>query len=339
MARPIGALRVLIPLQRPGIVPLIASSLVILCVLIACSDRADDTPTTSTVADIGTPYTSLTSDPYAPGTTSKRIMALNAVCTVPDPAIDKSFSRRDFSIRPLVTEIHAGLTKIVEGTETTAEPYLAESMVVRDGGLTYEFRLRQNLRFSDGSPLTASDFKWSWERALRLSVEGSMARAIFGDVVGASAVISGDASELRGVDAIDDRTLTISLITPPTHFPMLLALPAASVLKESNVSSWPLRWDNGPTVDPLWPRYDELYYARSGYSDFSNDNLPVGAGPFKLSSYKFFNLNAPCAIVRNDHFHGARPNLDAVVISMPADSVSLVDQGSRIDSYDFSEMG
>ena len=327
------------PSQRRGIAPIIASSLVILWVLVACTDRSDGAPTASTFADLGTPDTSLTADPYAPGTTSNRIMALNAVCTVPDPAIDKSFSPREFSIRPLVTEIHAGLTKIVEGTETTAEPYLAETMVVRDGGRTYEFRLRQNLKFSDGSHLTARDFKWSWERAVRLSVEGGLAQAIFGNVVGASEIINGDASELSGVDAVDDRTLTISLTAPATHFPMLLALPTASVLKESNVSSWPLRWDNRATVDLLWPRYDELYYARSGYSDFSNDNLPVGAGPFKLSSYKFFNLNAPCAIVRNDHFHGARPNLDAVVISMDPDSVSWVDQGSRVDSYDFFRSG
>ena len=39
-------------------------------------------------------------------------------------------------------------------------------------GLEYEFVLRNDLKFSDGSALTSGDFKWSWERALKKSIGG-----------------------------------------------------------------------------------------------------------------------------------------------------------------------
>ena len=68
-----------------------------------------------------------------------------------------------------------------EGTELV--PGLAEALPkVANRGRTYSFRLRRGLVYSDGTPLRASDFRRTVERALVLSPEG---RRLFGGIVGA----------------------------------------------------------------------------------------------------------------------------------------------------------
>ena len=91
------------------------------------------------------------------------------VCPPPDPAIDSAIDRFDFSSPSLVTEIHAGLTRIVEDPTSPFEMELADTYDIDQEGLEYEFVLRNDLKLSDGSPLTSGDFKWSWERALKKS--------------------------------------------------------------------------------------------------------------------------------------------------------------------------
>lgn len=62
--------------------------------------------------------------------------------------------------------IYAGdLLKLDENT-LAYEPAMAESYSVSDDGLTYTFNLRHNLKWSDGQPLTAQDFKWTYDQAM-----------------------------------------------------------------------------------------------------------------------------------------------------------------------------
>lgn len=49
-------------------------------------------------------------------------------------------------------------------SENKIVPGQAESMEVSDDGLTYTFHLRKGLKWSDGTPLTANDFVYSWKR-------------------------------------------------------------------------------------------------------------------------------------------------------------------------------
>src|SRR5690606_4957775 len=46
------------------------------------------------------------------------------------------------------------------------KPGVAESWEISEDGLTYTFTLRENARWSNGDPVTAEDFVWSWQRAL-----------------------------------------------------------------------------------------------------------------------------------------------------------------------------
>ena len=191
------------------------------------------------------------------------------MCPPPDPAIDAASSQLDFSSPSLVTEIHAGLARIVDDSVAPFELELADSYNVDLTGLEYEFVLRNDLKFSDGTPLTSGDFKWSWERALKKSDAGSRARDVFGLVEGADAVILRESDDLTGVMAIDDRTLRVRLTNPRADFPALLADPVASVLKKDNALSWGIQWSNSGSWSMTVP--------------FSEWNMPVGCWAVSVS--------------------------------------------------------
>ena len=219
-------------------------------------------------------------------------------CPIHDPAIDSSLGLFGIDHLPLVTEIHAGLTKLSDDVNAPVQLELADSYDVRENGILYEFVLRQDLKFSDGSPLNASDVKWSWERALGLSVTAGRAMDVFGLIEGASAVIDGESSDLMGVIVVDDRTLKIRLTQPRAEFTSLLADPVASVLKKDNVLQWMTKWEGDGSHDILGPTNEE--------------NLPVGAGPFKLTDYWIGSEPGHCAIARNPHYWGRPAYLDGV---------------------------
>ena len=220
-------------------------------------------------------------------------------CRDPDPAIDFASEYSSLNDTPLVTEIHAGLTRIVDNPRSPFELELADSYNVSLDGLEYEFTLRNDLNFSDGSPLTSSDFKWSWERSLKKSDAGSRARDVFGMVEGAEAMISGESEDLTGIVAVDDRTLKVRLTDPRGDFPALLADPVASVLKRENVELWPVEYHNsGMSI--------------SGMGRWEPENLPVGAGTFKLVDFFDQSVSDRCAIARNPHYWGEPAYLDGV---------------------------
>ena len=219
-------------------------------------------------------------------------------CQIPDPAIDGAVEASSINHLPLAPEIHAGLFKLSDDPNAPVQLELAASYDTRENGEVYEFLLRQDLKFSDGSPLTASDVKWSWERALNKSVIAGRARDVFGFVEGVDAVANGESEDLTGVSVIDDRTLDVRLTQPRAEFIALVADPVASVLSKDNVLLWAAEWENPGG------------YIEEGRWDPSN--MPVGAGPFKLIDY--WNASEPgrCAIARNVHYWGRQAYLEGV---------------------------
>ena len=113
---------------------------------------------------------------------------------------------------------------------TDVEPDLAESWDISPDGLTYTFHLREGLMFSDGSPLKASDAKFSLER-LR-DAEGSVMAGMF--------------SVMKSVEAPDDRTVVVTLNQPSAPFLAAMAMFAAAVLPEAAVSAAGEGFGNNP---------------------------------------------------------------------------------------------
>ena len=100
----------------------------------------------------------------------------------------------------------------------------AEKYEVSDDGLTYTFTLRDGLKWSDGSDLTAGDFEYAWKRALNPET-ASPGVAYLYYVKNGQAYNEGNATvDDVGVKAVDDKTLEVTLENPTAYFPDLTAV-------------------------------------------------------------------------------------------------------------------
>ena len=137
----------------------------------------------------------------------------------------------------IVIELFSGLVKLTGESDEPIAMDLAESYSVSNGGKTYKFILKDDLKFSDGSPVTASDFKWSWERAATPDTESPIVDEFLGDIMGVQAIIDGDATTADGIEVIDDHTLQVTIDAPKPYFIAKLTYPIAFVVNADNVTS------------------------------------------------------------------------------------------------------
>ncbi|MGB9792850.1 MAG: peptide ABC transporter substrate-binding protein [Thermacetogeniaceae bacterium] len=109
------------------------------------------------------------------------------------------------------------------------EGELAEKWSVDKSGRTYTFVLRRGSRFSDGTPVTAWDVKYSWERVLdpKISSYGYLLR----NVVGADERLSGSCQEVKGIQVVDDKTVRVTLEETDWTFPVVVSSPVLAVVK------------------------------------------------------------------------------------------------------------
>ena len=271
--------------------------------------------------------------PSTTSLTSNRILSLDVDrCAVPDPAIDAWDTGASIATPPLVPEIHAGLTKLTGDRASPIALELAESYTTNPDGTIYTFKLRPNLKFSDGSPVTSADVKASWERALKLARPGGYASKFLHTVQGANNILNDVATELEGVKVIDDSTLEIRLSTPNHNFEFALAHPVASVLKIGNADHWDWLWSNDFNPHPVNPETNPLHAV-----ELNSELLPVGAGPYKLTAYASFGDLQRCVLSRNNHYWGKQTNLEYVVLENHAIQVIPAGIPSGVTAKLFSQ--
>ncbi len=181
--------------------------------------------------------------------------------------------------------IHAGLIRINRVTDDV-EPWLAESWSRSADGRQYTIKLRPNVQFSDGAPLTADDVLFSFD----------VAYAVGGDTLR----VDGKRLEVAAIDP-----LTVSLIFPRPFAPELRILDNLLILPRHKLQD-ALR--NG-TIVKAW-----------GVA--TPPSQLAGLGPFVLSSY---SPGQRLVFVRNPHYWrrdsrgAALPYLDRVTLDVVAD--------------------
>jgi ABC-type transport system substrate-binding protein/serine/threonine protein kinase len=111
-------------------------------------------------------------------------------------------------------------------------PLLCERWSSADGGQTVRLQLRQEVRFSDGTPLTAESVKASLERSIRLSREALP--SAFAAIAGVSEYLQGAAPGVAGIQARSDEELSIELVEPLPIFPALLTDPRTAIVSASS---------------------------------------------------------------------------------------------------------
>lgn len=217
------------------------------------------------------------------------------------PVLDPAFMESD-RVRTILMNLYEPLLHV--SADGSIEPGLAESWESSEDGTVWTFTIRSDAKFSDGSPLTAEDVRYSLVRALTpisaeeqqaLGVQTSSPKglAVLPDVVGVADIQSGAADALPedAITATDERTLVITLTGPSSDILARLAYPALGAVQQANVE--------GAEGDQPW------WYA------------PVSSGPFEMTEFEPESLTT---LVPNEDFYGTTSGLDAVEFRVIADS-------------------
>ena len=191
--------------------------------------------------------------------------------------------------------IFSGLVTLDRSLEVV--PDIAEDWDVTGGGTVYTFHLRPDVVFHDGRQVTASDFKYSWERAADPATESPTARTYLGDIVGVKDKLDGEAMEIAGLRVLDKLTLQVTIDAPKAYFIQKLVYPTAYVVDRNNVEEAGDNWTDQPN----------------------------GTGPFKLKVWQKDDL---LVLDRNDRYYRGLPELGHVVYRLFAGRpITMYEQG------------
>jgi oligopeptide transport system substrate-binding protein len=169
----------------------------------------------------------------------------------------------------VIDQLFSGL--VARTPDMAVVPDVARTWEVLEGGRRYVFHLRDDVRWSDGTAVTAADFEYAWKRALDPLTDSPIATLLYA-IRGARAYHQGDAldSDTVGVRALDEVTLLVELEGPTGYFLQLLAEPAALAVPRRAVEAHGKQWTeggnivtNGPFRLEVWERGDSLVLARN----------------------------------------------------------------------------
>lgn len=116
-------------------------------------------------------------------------------------------------------------------------PALAESYTVSDDGLEYVFTLKDGIMFADGSPITTSDVKFSWVRALDPDNAFEYAYQLYYIKNGAAFNAGECSADDLGLEIIDEKTIKVTLENPAPYFVSLTGFTTYAIVSEKFASS------------------------------------------------------------------------------------------------------
>ena len=227
-------------MKKTKLLSLLLSGALVFGLLAGCGGGTTSTPAP---AETG----SAAPESTAPATTANEITV--NIASEPqtiDPALNSAV---DGAI--MINHMFEGLMRWVDsgvetagsdGTCTNAELSYGQAesydkVPNEDGTVTYTFHLRDGIMWSDGQPVTANDFVFSWQRLVSPETAADYSYMI-DCVVNANAIMNGELepSEL-GVSAPDDKTFVVTITSDLPYFTELCAFPATFPVREDIVSN------------------------------------------------------------------------------------------------------
>lgn len=219
-------------------------------------------------------------------------------------SMDVHKTSNDYLVPMNVFDTLFTVKKTDDGT-TSIEKSLVDDYDISVDGLTYNFTLKEGIRFSDGTPLTADDVKFTFERMLTLPDSQQTDYAI--SIKGARELLDGKATELAGISVEDGLHFTITLAEPFSGFLAELATPSASILSR--------------------------YLVTSAGDDFGN--LPektIGTGPYIVTSWE---RGSELTFEYNPGYWGEEPTVKRVTVKvMDATTMNMAFQKGDLDIID-----
>jgi len=187
-----------------------------------------------------------------------------------------------------------------------AVPGVAESWTVSDDGLKYTFKIRDNARWSDGRPVTATDFVRSWQRTLSPATGSSYNYQLY-YIRNAKPFADGELTDFSkvGVRAVDDHTLEVELESPTPFFLELCAFPTLHPVPVDSIDKLGDDWikpgrmiNNGAYLLEEWKINDRIRLRRNpNYWNAANvalevvDVLPIAKDTVAFNFYASGNAD------------------------------------------------
>ena len=190
---------------------------------------------------------------------------------------------------PSINAISMVFTGLVGLDDTLqVQPQLAQSWSVGSDGVTWTFHLKPNLKFSDGTPLTATDVVYSINRALLPVTQSSVAPIYLSLIQDSDQLLAGKISTLIGDSLFASNASTVVIVTKKKapYFLDMLTNTCSYVVEKSLIST-----------------YGEKF------TDHLNQG--GGSGPFKVSQYIH---GQKIEFVPNRDYYGPLPQLQKVVM-------------------------
>jgi oligopeptide transport system substrate-binding protein len=202
----------------------------------------------------------------------------------------------------ILKDLFEGLT--VYDSAGKIVPGAAESWTLSDDGTVYTFKLRSDAKWSDGSPVTASDFVYSFQRVEDPKTAAGYANILY-PIKNAEAVNKGTVPlDQLGLKAVDDKTLQVTLERPTPFFLELMAHQTALPVSKASIDK------NG--------------------ADFVKPGVMVSNGAFKLAAHV---PNDSLTVEKNaQYWDAASVKLDKVIF-YPID-----DQAASVRRFEAKEM-
>ena len=213
------------------------------------------------------------------------------------PSLDPGLAT-DTTSSNILLNIMDPLVKLGDNLEPV--PSLAESWQLSDGGKTVTFKLRTDGRWTNGDPVTANDFEYSWKRTMSPELAADYAYQ-FSGIVGADAYTSckSNCDALRdkvGVKALDAQTLQVKLTSPQPWFVQQVAHTSFLAVNQKAVEKYGEKWTEAKNI--------------------------VTNGPFKLASWQH---DSRIDLVKNPDWRNAKDvKLERVNGRMISDGTTAV---------------
>ncbi|MBA3530983.1 MAG: peptide ABC transporter substrate-binding protein [Ardenticatenales bacterium] len=226
---------------------------------------------------------------------SNELVVLGADPPTLDPALAS-----DATSAAYIVEIFSGLVTLNTELEVVAD--IAREWEVSDDGTLYTFFLNEGVRFANGSPLTAEDFKYSIERACDPSTQSPVADTYLGDIVGCRDKLRGESSEVSGIRVVNEQTVEVQIDAAKVYFLAKLTYPTAYVVDQETIEQ----------EGRLWATKN-----------------PNGAGAFQLEEYSF---GEKLVLIPNENYHGSpKPSVERITYVLSGGSAMTMYETDEID--------
>ena len=195
------------------------------------------------------------------------------------------------------------------------EPGVAESWDISEDGKTVTFHINPAARWSNGDPVTAGDYVWSWERALNPAMGNLYAYMLF-PIVNAEAFAKGELKDFEqvGVKAPDDHTLVVSLNAPTPYFIQLM----------DHYSTFAV---HPPTIEKHGKKTDR-------FTKWTRAENMVNNGPFNLVEWK---LNRRITMEKSDtYWDRDKVRLNGVVF-YPTENIVSEERMFRVGQLHYTQ--